>query len=477
MKDRSWEPVIGLEVHVQVATATKLFCSCPYRFAAEPNTLVCPVCLGLPGSLPVLNRAALELGIRAALALGCRVAPRTRFDRKNYFYPDLPKGYQITQKDHPFALGGGVEIPSGRVIPLERIHLEEDAGKSIHTGRGETLVDLNRCGVPLLEIVTLPEIRSPAEAHQYLDALKLALRYARVSECDMEKGSLRCDANISLRRPGVGELGAKVEIKNLNSFKAVERALAFEVERQAALLDSGGSVRRETRLWDEKKGETRPMRSKEEAQDYRYFPEPDIPPVEIPPALVEEIRAALPESPASRLKRLTSVQGISEREARILVSRREAADLFEEALRAGAAPAAAARWILGEVLRLAGEGVLLLEGGKVTGKGLAGLISLVESGTATAQAAKKILRRMAVAGGDPARLLEEMGLGRMEGEKELEEVARRVLAENPGPVESYRKGKVTALKALVGQVMRATRGRADPVRAARILERLLGGEE
>ena len=477
MKEFAYETVIGLEVHVQAATRTKLFCSCPYAFGAEPNTLVCPVCLGLPGSLPVLNGKALELGIRAALALGCRIAGTTRFDRKNYFYPDLPKGYQITQKDHPFALGGGVTLPSGKVIPLERIHLEEDAGKSIHAGPEGTRVDLNRCGVPLLEIVSRPEIRSPREAHEYLEALKLALRYTRVSECDMEKGSLRCDANVSLRPPGREEMGAKVEIKNLNSFKAVEKALAFEERRQAALLEKGRPVARETRLWDEKRGETRPMRSKEEAQDYRYFPEPDLPPLEIPRDLVERIRKELPESPFARARRFRDDLGLPEKDAWILTARREAADLFEAALAAGAPPLQAARWILGEVLRLAGEARLSLASPPFTGKDLAELVALVQEGAVTGEGARRILERMAREGGSPRALLEEMGLGRIGGEEELLEIARRVLAENPGPVASYRKGKVTALKALVGQVMRATRGRADPVETARILERLLGEEE
>ncbi len=476
MKETTLEIVIGLEVHVQLAARTKLFCSCPYRFGAEPNTLVCPVCLGLPGSLPALNERALELGIRAALALGCRIAPRLLFDRKNYFYPDLPKGYQITQKDHPFAAGGGVELSSGRVIPLERIHLEEDAGKSIHTGKGETLVDLNRAGVPLLEIVSRPEIRSPREAHDYLDALKLALRYSEVSGCDMEKGSLRCDANISLRPEGAEGLGIKVEVKNLNSFKAVERALAFEARRQGALLRSGRKVTRETRLWDEKRGETRPMRSKEEAEDYRFFPEPDLPPMEIPADLVERIRRELPESPAARRKRLEGDYGLPPREAGILVSRREGADLFEDAVRAGAAPTRAAHWILGPVFRLAGEIPGLLEKGRLSGEGLAELIGLVERKALTALSAGKVLRRLAMEGGRPASLLEEMGLERISGERELEEIALRILEENPKAVESYRKGKKTALKALVGRVMRATGGRADPVESARILERLLGGE-
>ncbi len=476
MKEESYEIVIGLEVHVQLAARTKLFCSCPYRFGAEPNTLVCPVCLGLPGSLPVLNQKALELGIRAALALGGRIAPRLLFDRKNYFYPDLPKGYQITQKDHPLALGGEVELPSGKAVPLERIHLEEDAGKSIHTGRGETLVDLNRAGVPLLEIVTRPGIRSPQEAHRYLEALKLALRYAGVSECDMEKGSLRCDANISLRPAGTETKGVKVEVKNLNSFKAVEKALAFEARRQEALLRAGRPVLLETRLWDEKKGETRPMRSKEEDRDYRFFPEPDLPPMEIPPALVERIRGELPESPQARRKRLEDL-GLSPREAAVLVARPEAAGLFEETVRAGADPTRAAHWILGPVFRLAGEIPGLLGKGILTGENLAELIGLVDRKALTPQSAGKILRKLAEEGGSPAGLMAEMGLGRIEDEKELEEIARKVLEENPRPVESYRKGKTAALEALLGLVMRATRGRADPSRTREILVRLLGEME
>ncbi len=475
MKGPSPEVVIGLEVHVQLATRTKLFCPCPSRFGAEPNSLVCPVCLGLPGSLPRLNARALELGVRAALALGCEVASSLRFDRKNYFYPDLPKGYQITQKDHPLGRGGRVELPSGRVIPLERIHLEEDAGKSLHReGRG-TLVDLNRCGVPLLEIVSRPVLRSPGEAHEYLDALKLLLRYTRVSECDMEKGSLRCDANLSLRRGRGGPAGVKVEVKNLNSFKAVERALAFEAGRQAELLASGRPVLLETRLWDEKRGETRPMRAKEEIQDYRFLPEPDLPPLEIPPSLVDRVRRDLPEPPLARRRRFTSQFGLREEEARILVSRREAADLFEEVLRAGAPPSKAAHWILGPLFRLAGETSRSLGETLLTGKALARLITLVDEGAVTPRGGEKILRRLADQGGDPALLLEEMGLGRISGEAELESLARKILRENPGAVESYRKGKKSALKALVGQVMRATGGRADPVKSAEILEGLLGG--
>ena len=473
MSGAGWTTVIGLEVHVQVATATKLFCPCAYRFGAPPNTLVCPVCLGLPGALPVLNEGALDLALKAALACGCTVGEVTAFDRKNYFYPDLPKGYQISQLDRPVGLGGAVPLPAGREIALERIHLEEDAGKSTHRPGTGSLVDLNRCGVPLLEVVSRPELRTPEEARDYLVALKQIMRYAGISECDMEKGSLRCDANLSLKPAAAAALGTRVEVKNLNSFRMVQRALAFEEKRQAAVLDHGGEVVQETRLWDEQEGVTRTMRTKEESEDYRYFPEPDLPPRRIAAARLERLRRELPEAPLARRRRFTAELGLSDYDAMVLTLERDTADFFEATARACGDPKGAANWVQGEVLRhLKEEGVALAATG-LAPESLGRLIGLVQAGKLTGQTAKQVFDRLAREGGDPEEIVARLGLDRIEDEEELERLVRRAVAENPEPVAHYRKGKESALKALMGPIMRATRGRADPRKTMALIRRIV----
>ena len=467
------QTVIGLEVHVQLGTNTKLFSRAPVAFAGTPNSRVAPLDLGLPGTLPAPNREAVRLGVRTALALGGTVHERTTFERKNYFYPDLPKGYQISQYREPFCTGGRVPLDDLRTCPLTRVHLEEDAGKSSH-GPGGSLLDLNRAGVPLVEIVSDPALHNPEDAHRFLVHLKEILRYAGVSDCDMEKGELRCDANISLRPADATALGTRVEIKNLNSFKMVKRALQYEERRQAAVLAAGGTVVQETRLWNDELGETAPMRSKEEAEDYRYFPDPDLPPLVIPPAWIEEERAALPELPAARRTRWASEYGLTEYDLGVLLADKELADYFEAVARACGDAKEASNWVQGEVLREVGE-----EGGgwrefPVAAERLAGLIGLLQGGQVSRPAAKKIFARMLEDPAEPAALVATMGLGKITDPAALAPVLDEVLAGNEKAVADYRAGKVKALHALKGQVMRATRGSADPEVVERLLVERLG---
>ncbi|MBX6350431.1 MAG: Asp-tRNA(Asn)/Glu-tRNA(Gln) amidotransferase subunit GatB [Clostridia bacterium] len=474
---QGWEVVIGLEVHVELATRSKMFCACPATFGDLPNTNVCPVCLGLPGSLPVPNRRAIELALRAALALGCRIPPAARFDRKNYHYPDLPKGYQISQYEEPLGIQGHLDLPGEdgeprRRVRIRRVHLEEDTGKSVHDPEFGTLVDLNRAGVPLIEIVSEPDLRSADEARAYLEELRDTMLYAGVSDVKMEEGSLRCDANVSLRPAGSQAWGTLVEVKNMNSFRSVKLALEYEAERQARLLSEGLPVRRETRHWDEREGVTRPGRGKEEAEDYRYFPEPDLPPLALPAAWVEEIRTSLPELPAARRRRYQSL-GVRPYDARILVAERHLGEFFERAVQAGAEPQAAANWTLVEWQAYVKE----------TGKGLAErpdapeklakLLALLARGAISGPVAKDVFREMLETGGDPEAIVAASGRQQIADEKELLAVAREVLSANEKAVADYRKGKRNALAFLVGQVMRTTRGRANPEAAARLLERLI----
>lgn len=470
--------VIGLEVHAQLKTRSKLFCGCPVEFGAEPNSRVCPVCLGLPGALPVPNREAVRLAVRFAKALAADVHLHSLWARKNYFYPDLPKGYQISQFDHPLATGGQVRIdlPDGaqRWIGVTRMHLEEDAGKSVHEGfpAGQSGVDLNRCGVPLIEIVGEPEIHTPLEAYLYLERLRSVLRATGVCEAEMEKGTLRCDANVSVHQPGE-PWGTRVEIKNLNSIRHVRRALTFEIDRQIRLIDAGGDVEQETRLWNDATGETRPMRSKEEAHDYRYFPDPDLLPLILSPALVEEAGADLPELPHVRRDRFQQELGLSEADAHRLTVEFELADFFEQTVSAGARPRQAANWVLSELLgRLNDEG-LTITASPIPPARLAEIVGMVEEGRISGKVGKQVFDECWRTGADPAAVVEAKGLRQVTDEAELLKVCREVLADHPHQVETWRRGKTQVRGFLVGQVMRRTRGTAQPELVNRIIETLL----
>ena len=456
----AYEAVIGLEVHVQLKTKTKSFCGCVNEFGLKENTNICPVCLGLPGSLPVLNQKAYKMSMKAGLALGCIPRQCVKFDRKNYFYPDLPKNFQISQYDMPFAENGSLDISvNGRnkKIRIKRVHLEEDAGKLIHPfGESYSLVDFNRAGTPLLEIVSEPDMHSPEDAYQYLTDLKLILQYLDVSDCDMEKGSLRCDANISLRPEGQATLGTKAELKNMNSFKAVKAALAYEIMRQGKILGNKEHIAQETRLWDEKKEETFTMRSKEEAHDYRYFPEPDLPLFVFSDAEVEEIRKTIPELPKDRLRRFVSTLQVSEKDAVVLISIKELADLFEACLDLYNEPKKIANWLIGPVLSHARPSF------PVTPESLTKVISLVEDGAVSNLAGKSILAEMVETGKSPQDIMREKNLAQVSDPDELKLVIDQVIANNKKSVADYLAGKDNALMFLVGQVMRLSSGKANP---------------
>jgi aspartyl-tRNA(Asn)/glutamyl-tRNA(Gln) amidotransferase subunit B len=477
-----WEGVVGLEVHAQLLTRTKLFCGCANRFGAPPNTLVCPVCLGLPGALPVLNRQAVSLALRAAVATGSTVHPVSVFERKNYFYPDLPKGYQISQYARPLATGGAVpvETPGGaREVRLARIHVEEDAGKLLHEGfpwsRESSGVDLNRAGVPLIEIVTEPDLRGPEEAQAWLAELRAILVYAGVSDGSMEEGSLRCDANVSVRRRGEAAMGTRTEIKNLNSFRHVARALEHEVARQAAVLEAGGEVVQETLLWDAVRGETVSMRSKEEAHDYRYFPEPDLPPLVVPPEWVEEARRSLPELPAARRRRFVGEHALPAYDAGVLTQERDLADYFEAAAKASGNAKAVSNWVMTEVLRKLKDDDRPLASSPVSPAALASLVRLVDAGTVSGKTAKDVFERMWTTGEEAAAIVEREGLTQVSDEQALAAVVAEVVASSPGQAASYRGGKTAALGWFVGQVMQRTGGRANPRRVNELLRRALEG--
>ncbi|HHM23935.1 MAG TPA: Asp-tRNA(Asn)/Glu-tRNA(Gln) amidotransferase subunit GatB [Bacteroidetes bacterium] len=464
-----FETVIGLEVHAQLKTESKIFCSCSTKFGAEPNSQVCPVCLGMPGVLPVLNEKALEYAVLAGLATHCKISRHSIFARKNYFYPDLPKGYQISQYEEPLCEDGFVEIEldgERKRIGLVRIHLEEDAGKSIHAEdwvpEGETLVDLNRCGVPLIEIVSKPDIRSPREAYAYLTELKRILEYLGISDCNMEEGSLRCDANVSIRPLGSTELGTKTEVKNMNSFHGVEKALEYEVERQRRILESGGRVVQETMLWNEKEGRVIPMRSKEEAHDYRYFPEPDLVPVELDEAWIRELVERVPELPLDKKARLIREYRIPEYDAEILVSSRPLAEFFEQTCKLHSNAKAVSNFIMGEVLRYLREEKVELGQTRLTPSALAELLSLVEKGTISLNVAKNIFRDVAASGRSPEKIVQEKGLAQVSDESELRKIVGQVIEQNPKEVEKFLAGKEQIIGFFVGQVMRQTRGRANP---------------
>ncbi len=465
-----YEAVIGLEVHAQLLTRSKMFCSCSADYtAARPNGNTCPVCLGLPGALPVINRQAVEMTVRTALALDCEIPPFTKFDRKNYFYPDLPKGYQISQYDLPLSQNGHLDlVVNGEHsrCGITRVHLEEDTGTMRHAGdilqeATSSLVDLNRCGVPLMEIVGEPDLRSADAAREYLVRLRQILMYIGVNDGNLEQGSLRCDANVSMRPVGATELGTKVEVKNMNSFRAVHRAIGYEIERQVAVLESGGRLTQETRGWVETRGATVSQRSKEMAHDYRYFPEPDLPPLQLDEALVDSIRAALPELPGARSVRLGEQYGLSAYDAAVLSITRADADAYEALVGSGVSAKLAANWQMGDVAALANEHHLPLAESGLGVAGLAALLRLVEAGTINGSTAKELLTELYVTGGDPSALVAERGLAQVGDAEQLGEVIDAVIEANPKACEDFRGGRDAALQSLVGQVMKATRGRAD----------------
>jgi aspartyl-tRNA(Asn)/glutamyl-tRNA(Gln) amidotransferase subunit B len=476
-----YETVIGLEVHAQLLTRTKIFCGCSTRFGDPPNHNTCPVCLGMPGVLPVLNRAAVEYAMRAALALGCTIHERSIFARKNYFYPDLPKGYQISQYERPLATGGALEFEldgESRRVGITRIHLEEDAGKLVHEGFPDSdrrsHVNFNRAGVPLIEIVSEPELRTAEEAAAYLRRLRSILRYLEVCDGNMEEGSLRCDANVSIRRPGAAEFGTKCEVKNVNSFRNVQRALAYEADRQAHILDAGGTVEQESRLWDAAEGRTESMRSKEEAQDYRYFPEPDLLPLNVRAEWSGRVRASLVELPGARKRRFMSEHGLPAADADVLVEERAAADYYEEAARVSDNPKAAANWTLTEILRLVKEGAEF-SSLKVPARHLGEMIRLIDDGTISGKIAKEVFEEMSRTGKDPAAIVRERGLVQIVDEAAILAVIDQVLAENPGPLAQYRGGKTATLGFFVGQAMRKTQGKANPQKLNDLLRKRLDG--
>lgn len=476
-----YETVIGLEVHVELKTKSKIFCSSSTEFGGEPNTHVCPVCLGLPGTLPVLNREVVEYAIRAALALNCSIAEYAKFDRKNYFYPDLPKAYQISQYDLPIARNGYLEIETAdgktKQIGINRLHMEEDAGKLVHQGTISTtpysLVDYNRCGTPLIEIVSEPDMYSPEEARAYLEKLKAILQYTEVSDCRMEEGSLRCDANVSVRPVGSDRFGTKTEIKNMNSFKALQRALTYEVERQIEVLESGGRIVQETRTWDEGKGVTLSMRSKEEAHDYRYFPEPDLPPLVIDREWVKRIYASLPELPSERKTRYVREYGLSDYDAKVLTSSKDLADYYEECLKHFNDPKTVANWVMGDLSRLLNARNLDITECPVKPGQLGSMLELLNKGTISGKIAKQVFEEMFETGKDAEAIVKEKGLIQISDESELIKIVEKVLTDNPGPVEDYRSGKKKALGFLVGQVMKATRGKANPQLVNKLLKERL----
>ncbi|ADC89197.1 glutamyl-tRNA(Gln) amidotransferase, B subunit [Thermocrinis albus DSM 14484] len=462
------EPVIGLEIHVQLETRSKLFCSCPVEFGAEPNTNVCPVCLGLPGTLPVLNKRAVELALRAAIALNCEINLVSVFARKNYFYPDLPKGYQISQYEHPLAVNGFVEV-QGKRVRIRRLHLEEDAGKNIHEG-GKTYLDFNRAGTPLIEIVTEPDIDSPQMAREFLETLRNIMRYAGVSRADMEKGQLRCDINVSLRPKGSRELGTKVEIKNVNSFRFVQKAIESEIERQKRIITTGGSVIQETRTFDPSTGLTYPMRTKEEAHDYRYFPDPDLLPLVLTEDFVQEIRSSMPELPHERKMRLMEVYALGEYEAKILTDLKEVGDFFEEAARHFSEdPKLLCNWLLNDLLGNLRERQMSIEDSPVTPLHLARLVELIHKGTLSSRLAKDVLKEMVETGKDPQEIVREKGLTQISDEQAIREIVLQVLASFPSEADRLRKGEEKLLSFFVGQVMKATKGKANPQVVQKIL--------
>ena len=476
----TYESVIGLEVHAQMLTKSKLFCSCSTAFQADPNEHACPICMGMPGVLPVLNKQAIEFAIRTGLAMQGTIAETCRFARKNYFYPDLPKGYQTSQYDEPLVQGGGLTIDvdgASKFIRLTRIHMEEDAGKSVH---GENLadptksyVDHNRCGVPLLEIVSEPELRSAEEAKVYLQKLKTLLEYIGVCDGNMEEGSLRCDANVSLRPVGADVLGTRTEIKNLNSFRNVQHAIEYEIERQASILDSGGTIEQETRLYDADRGVTQAMRSKEEAHDYRYFPEPDLVPMRVDQPWIDRARAALPELPDAKRQRYIAAYGLPDYDAEVLTADRELATYFECTVERFNQPKVVSNWVMGDLMRELNRHHITADQAPVTPVHLAGMLQLMENGTISGKIAKTVFDEMYQSGKQAHEVVAEKGLVQMNDSSELASLIRQVLASNPSQVEAYRSGKQKVFGFLVGQTMQATQGKANPKMVNALLREML----
>ncbi len=472
-----YEVVIGLEVHAQLKTRSKIFCACSTEFGKPPNANTCPICLGMPGVLPVLNKKVVEYAIKACLATHCTVQPMSRFARKNYFYPDLPKGYQISQYDLPIGLAGYINIQvngSPKKIGLTRIHLEEDAGKSIHgenLGRpGYSYVDYNRTGVPLIEIVSEPDLRSPAEAREYLTQLKAILGYTEVSDCNMEEGSLRCDANVSLRPVGQTELGTRTEIKNLNSFKFVQKALEYEIERQTQVLDQGDAVVQETRLYDADKGVTFSMRSKEEAHDYRYFPEPDLVPIVCDAPWVDAVQQSLPEMPEQKRKRFVTEYGLPEYDAGVLTRSKALADYFESCVKLFDRPKTLSNWIMGDLLRELKNNDQDIEDCPVTPQRLTDLLKLIDDGTISGKMAKTVFEEMVASGKPPGEIVKARGLTQITDESALQAMVEEVIAANPAQVADYKGGKDKLMGFFVGQVMKASKGQANPALVNRYLK-------
>jgi aspartyl-tRNA(Asn)/glutamyl-tRNA(Gln) amidotransferase subunit B len=473
-----YEAVIGLEVHVELSTHSKMFCGCRNVFGAEPNTLVCPICLGMPGTLPVINRRAVEFLCKTGLALGCTIASHSKFDRKNYFYPDMPKNYQISQYDMPLTTGGSVELPSGKVVRLNRIHLEEDTGKNIHAGghmaaSDYTLIDYNRAGVPLMEVVTEPDIASPEEAEEYLLQLKTVLLYLGVSDVKMHEGSLRCDANVSVRPAGSTTLGTKAEVKNMNSFRSVVRALQYEITRQEEAVRKGERIVQETRNWDETRGVTYSTRSKEQAHDYRYFPDPDLVPLTIEQKTVEQWRSEMPELPLAKRKRFVAAYELADHEAGLLTEDRVTPDFYEAAVAASKEPKLVANWMLGDVRKFLEKHGLTLATSLLRPQQLAALIKSVTSGKISGKAAKEVCDILVAEGGDPQQIIEKRGLAQVSDESAIKQIVDDVLAQNADSVAAYKGGKVKVLEFLVGQVMKASRGKANiEIVRAMLVERL-----
>lgn len=475
-----YEAVIGLEVHTELQTTTKIFCGCKTSFGAEPNTNVCPVCLGLPGVLPVLNKRVLEFAVRAGLALNCEISRFSKFDRKNYYYPDLPKNFQTSQFDLPICERGHLDIEVNgekKQIRITRAHMEEDAGKLVHHGTSITdsdysLVDYNRTGTPLLEIVTEPDMRSAKEAVAYLEKMRAILQYIGISDCRMEEGSLRCDANVSVRPVGQKELGTKAEIKNINSFKGVEKAIEYEALRQAEILEDGGKIIQETRTWDEKEGVTKSMRTKEEANDYRYFPEPDLAPFTVSEEYIEDIRKTLPELPDERRERYIANFGLSSTDAQYMTNDKDTSDYFEKVVAAGADPKASVNWIMGEFASQLSNAGIEIAKAPVIPENLAKLLALIAKGTISGKIAKKVFAEMWKDGADPEEIVKAQGLVQISDTGALKELVVKVIANNPKAVEDFKAGKKKAVGALVGQIMKETKGKANP----KVINELLNDE-